>query len=611
MSSDTHPDPQADGEADSGNDRRSNRQILAIGSLAILTAAIGIGAYAMFGPNPAVPEGMLTATADDHEPSGYHQEGDLSAEPVMTASAVHINSRKHFTHSVSSTRSNGDRLFDRTLAVYNEADDLLMQRLGLALFEQLKQQKRFEQLHYLPAGDRLPDGQRLPDLFITLDRTDWEESGLPGNRHFTGTLQMTISDRFRRASQSYSSTLSPPKIEFRWRGELEYEADQTGIETSGARYQAVSNDIAGELAQKVNEAIDKLSEQYGVIETVPESFYVEYLPPPDFEFVDELNATRRIDGSGFMKHAVVIWETPDNLLPPQAISAVREALSDGAWRLPEGDQNEEYLRATSGSKVITVFRDDAGTFDPDAATRRQRMFVVYEHTMAEEAIHAGVRRLFDEEADESALLLFQRAWYEHPELVEEYFAEQQPSRADSWLQLAQLRKKSDPEAAREALLRAHALYRVIEQQSPTSAMKRLAEELGIEKLPGQISHEMIQRLGVGELPEDGEIELTVREDQPAPIWLGDREGEQQWLLLTPIRRHGIVPEQTLRLEVLKFQNRGWSRSDQTSGDLTDTDGPIHRFRLDRNDHLEFFSTPLPDQSGWLLTLRRPGGEHAD
>lgn len=590
------------GRAESPPSRsRSGRRIAA---LMVLTLAVGFGVYALFGPSPRVPEGVLIATADEAEAGGYRQDGEISEDAAIAANATKLQSTRNVTATSSTTSSGGARMFARTLAIYNLEDDLLMQRIGLAVFERLRDEGRFKQIQYLPAGERLPDGERLPELFVTLDKQSWEESGLLGNRRFKGEIAVTASDQFRRSSHSYNTNLSPPQVQYRWRAEINYTATQTGIETSGARYQAVSRDLAKEIADRLTKLLDEITSKHGTPGELPEQFYPEYIEPPAFDFVAELDAEKLVDGPKLMSHTVAIWQTADDRTPTEVIAAVGRSLADAGWKLPDMERDQEYLRATDGTQVVVVFRDhDGGLVAGENADTPTRMFVVYRRDMSAADIHAAVGKMFEDGADESALVMFQNAWHRHRDLVDEYFTKHTPIEAASWLQLARLRKESDPDAAREALLRANALQWIVHQESPDSSMKKLAEELGMEELPQQISQEMMKILGLGELRSPGEVEVTVRENEPAAICLGNDGGKQSWLLLTAIRRPGIHPERTLRIQMLMLGEGSWSRSDQTGGDLTIPGRPVHTQQLGGGQELQIFSEPT-DDGRYRLTLHR-------
>ncbi|WP_164103209.1 hypothetical protein [Candidatus Laterigemmans baculatus] len=575
---------------------------------ALLTLAVSCGLYVLFGPKPRTAEGVVVATADEAKASGYRQEGEISDSWGVEAAATKLESTRNVMAAHSSASSGGDRMFARTLAIYNLDDDLLMQRVGLEVFERLRDSGKFERVQYLPAGKRLPDGERLPEAFLTLDKREWNESGLPGNRRFEGKILVTASDRFQRSSHSYQNTLSPPQLSYRWRAEIDYTATQLGIETSGARYQAVSRDLAKEITERLTKLLDEKISEHGVPGELPEPFYPEYVEPPAFDFLAELKAEKWIDGPLFMAPVVAVWQTPAVRVPSEVLAIVSRSLAEADWDIPESISEGNYLRATKGNQVFEVFRENDGHYvaGEDAEAPRS-MYLVYHRGMGVKELDEAVRRLFEERADESVLVMFQNHWYRHQELVEEYFSDQAPTTAESWLQLARFRKKRDPDAAREALLRANALQWVFHHKSADSSMKKLAKDLGIERLPQDISPEMMEALGFSDLREPGELELTVRENQPAAIGLGEDDEGQRWLLLTPIRRHGVHPERSLRIQMLTLRKGGWSQSDQTGGDLTKHDSRALTHRLGDGDELQVFSDPLDDDR-YRLTLQRTAPE---
>src|SRR5690606_20832843 len=112
-------------------------------------------------------------------------------DPLLAANAIKLESRRSVAASSSISHSGGNRLFDRTLVICNRDDSLLMQRIGLAVFEGFRDTGRFQQVRYLPVGEIPPVGQRLPEIFITLDNSAWKESGLPVKRQYEGKFLVT------------------------------------------------------------------------------------------------------------------------------------------------------------------------------------------------------------------------------------------------------------------------------------------------------------------------------------------------------------------------------------------------------------------------------------
>lgn|GEM_PF-3150592 len=601
---DTMPPDEMPPDESGPHDMSTGRRLAMIFLLIVVVLAIGLGAYAMFGPAPRVPEGMLTATAEDGGNS-YRVEGEISEKPSVAATATQLESNISSSSTSSSASSSGDRLFDRTLAIYNLGDDLLMKRVGLAVFEKLRDEGRFDQIRYLPAGEHLPWGERLPDLFITLDRKSWEEGGLPGSRTFKGTFAVSLCDRFRRSSHGYHGSTTPPQLQLRFDADINYKAKQTGIESSGARYQAVSRDLAKEIVKQITKVLDEQKEKYGTVGELPDLLYPEYIAPPEFDFIDELNAEKLIDGPAFMRHAIAFWQVPDDRPAKEVVKIVRDALASDEWKVPDDEQEREFLRASKDSRVVIVFRQNDGRFvSGEDADVPKPMFIAYTHGQSYDQIREVVASLLDEGVDESVLLMFQNSWYTNRDRIVEYFQDHPPTQSDTWLQLARLWKKTDPDAARDALLRANALRRVMQQENASSSMKKLAEELGMEELPQRFSHELIQSLGFEDLSEPREIEVVIRKDELKAIWVGDQDDEQHWLLLTPVHKPGDPPTRTLRAQWIELRDGGWSRSDGTSGDLTDTEFPVYQRLVRKGTRIRIFSEPLEDGRSYRLRIER-------
>lgn len=583
---------------------RGRRMALIAGAAAVLAMA-GFGLFAVFIPTPQVPAGILTATAAEGGPGGgYGQDGEVTSDPLLAANATELESRRNVAASSSISHSGGNRLFDRTLVICNRDDGLLMQRIGLAVFEGFRDTGRFQQVRYLPAGEIPPVGERLPEIFITLDNSEWKQSGIPVKRQYKGKFLVTACDRIDRSSHYYQHTLSPPQLQFRWRAEIDYSAEQTGIETSGARYQAVSRDLAVEIVEQLTKFLDDAAGKYGAAGDIPADFYPQYAAPPEFDFLSEMGAEKLVDGPAFMRPTVAVWQTPEDRIPREVVSGVRAALAEAGWKLPAADPDDGYLRATSNGQVLEVFRQNDGWNAGDRdADSKERVFIAYTRSMSEDEMDAAVDQMFSRGADERVLLMFQDHWHRHRDAVEAYFAERSPVDAASWLQLARLKEKSAPDAAREALLRANALRWIFHQEAPDSSMEKLAEELGLEALPRNVSQEMIELLPVSRLDAAGEQTLVAHAGAPAAIWLGETDGRQTWLLLT-LRSRGAHPGLDLRINQVRLGDGSWSRSEQT---LTKPDPSMvweHRYHLGAGDRIEIACEPDDDKEAYRLTVRR-------
>ncbi|EMI18196.1 hypothetical protein RMSM_04887 [Rhodopirellula maiorica SM1] len=561
--------------------------------------------YATFIPSPRVARGVLSVTADDASDNGYRQVGEVSDQAALSANAVTLEASHNVSTVSTSSSSNGARFFARSLAIYNEGTHLLMERVGLDVFETLRDQERFDTLHYVPAGERLADGGPLPEVFVTLNMKSWKEQGLPGHKTYDGELVVTLGNQYRGSSHHYSTNTTPPQVSFRSQMKIEYHATQTGFETSGARYQAVSRDIAKEIVKRFGKLLDDMAEKHSVPGNIPDAFYPTYVPPPAFDFVEVLKAEKRVDGHLFMSPTEAVWQVTNGGSTQDTIATVIESLRKLGWDVSDNNSQNDYLRATHGNEVVTVFSENDGLGASLVDEQKQpSVFVVYRRSMSEKSFAEAIKQLIQSDASESTLLMFQQRWYRYPEQIGQFFEKHHPTHPDTWLQLARLHKTSDPEAAIQALLKATALQRITAQQSANTSMKKLAEELGMEELPKQISDATITSLGLNKLTSPGELELMLSDDGQAIIYLGERKDRQTWLLLTPAPKRGSGAERPLRIQTFQLGKGVTSRSTQTVGDLTTEQERIYATRAGKNDSLNISSVPAPEPGRYRLKLQR-------
>jgi hypothetical protein len=294
------------------------------------------------------------------------------------------------------------------------------------------------------------------------------------------------------------------------------------------------------------------------------------------------------------------------------VATVRSELDPAESRMSDANAKAGYLRATNGTAVLTVFREDDGTIRLDEpADAPAKMFVVYTRFMTIDDTDAAIAKLLDQGGNESVLVLFQDAWYRQRDRIDEHFRAHPPTDPDSWKTLAQLRKKNDPDAARDAVVRAAALHKLFRQEAPDSSLKQLAKDLGIEELPSLLSEQMIHELGLPELREPGEIQLSLTLNQQTAICLGNEGEEQLFLLLTPIQQRGVHPELTLRVQHVRLQDSSWSRSEQTGGDLKKpgvllySDIIHHR---NTNENVNVLSAATQVEGRYTIIVRRNNNE---
>jgi hypothetical protein len=86
---------------------------------------------------------------------------------------------------------------------------------------------------------------------------------------------------------------------------------------------------------------------------LPEQFFPASVEPPDFEFLNALEAEKRVDGRQFMRSTVAVWRVAGDREPQDVVALVRQSLADTGWNVPEENNEGACLRTTDG-------RQDAG-----------------------------------------------------------------------------------------------------------------------------------------------------------------------------------------------------------------------------------------------------------
>lgn len=389
---------------------RRRTLVMAVGGLSL------VAVYVMFLAPPNVPHETVTAVRDPSGRTGYRQEGH-----VENGGFGFRFTRLDASHQVSSTSSTGtsqhDRVFARTVAIYNLDDSLLMQRVGVALFAALRDAGRFESVTYLPFGESLPAGETLPDLFVTLDLGAWEENGLPGFRRFDGDIVATFGDRLRRSRFHLFEDLDPPRAEFSWVSAVRYNASQVGIESSAVRYAAVGQEIAEQIAAKMEKVLSDLETRQGEAPQLPESFYPSYVAPPAIALLDGLAAEKLVDGSSLMAPTIAVWRTEPVSTPSEALAAAADALQRDGWSVRE-KLELGVVYASRAEQILEVFVEEAPEHEPQrgqlvsirqpsrAGGQPARLFIIFVRKMPADAIRTSLAEWLATDASAEALAMF-------------------------------------------------------------------------------------------------------------------------------------------------------------------------------------------------------------
>jgi hypothetical protein len=256
--------------------------VLATGAVTLL--AVG---WLLWGTTPVLPDGPLVARRG--EDGKFKVEGTLSGSGLNgRLNALKVKQSR--TTVSSHSTSDGTAVLARTVALFNLSDSLFGQRLGYDLFQKLQGTGRFREVRYLPHGESLPDGERLPDLFATIEVLDLKEGGIAPSTTLDAKVRVTLSDQYERSSHSVLGNLTPPSLQFRWDSTVECQAKNVGIETGSAKYAGVSEDLTKDIAKELGDYLDKQVADIGELSEPSPEFLPDYQPLEGLEFLRSLNA---------------------------------------------------------------------------------------------------------------------------------------------------------------------------------------------------------------------------------------------------------------------------------------------------------------------------------
>lgn len=576
--------------------RRGTAVFVAAGVLSLLIVVILCG-------RPPRAKGPLRSLRDAD--GKLQQSGDLSGSSGVAAKVTLLNANQGMTASTVSSSTNGATVHANSVAIYILSDHPLIERVGLQLFDMVKTTGPFQEVQYFPYKTRLPDGSRLPDLFVTLDVSKWYETGVPGRVKYDGVILMTVGKEIARSNESVHDSYSVSRVDFHSRASLKYEATQTGLETAAAKYQTVGEDIAKGLAKTLTKDVQDLVDKYGRVPDLPAEFFPAYQAPPRWKFLVTLAAEKLVDGSRLMSPTYATWRVVTKRPPAEFWPLVLQELGETGWTLPEwsAEKLPESIRATQGADWCRVFPERRDVFDMPSDKPVSEWRYVISLERREQDLARMVRVLLDAHPTESQLLFLQNQWHLERERVAAFFQQHPPTSTDSMIILAEWLAKTDREAARALVLKANTLRKLTGDDSIKSRLETLQKTLEMDGLPTELTEDELSALQLSELRSPGELTLTAKPQQTVRIWLGPSKEGLHFLELKVVT---VVAQTGCRLRVrsLNIQEHGRSWSESTAEPVTDNGRPQHTVGIPHSGRVEVFSRLLPESNQVELRLRR-------
>ncbi len=504
----------------------------------LLTLLLLVG-YVCYGPRPQVARGVLTAHTTEDGKSVT--TGEITAKPTLSAQATAVKS--NVSAFTSTTTSNSDQAvsLQRTIAIFNQSDHLLMERTGLALFEGLRARNKFDTVQYVPYGQSLPVGQDVPDILVVLDMPTLKESGLPGSRRYQAEITLRFGREYAHGNHYTQSLATPPVVQMQGEHRVEYDAQQTGLETSGAQYTAVSQDLAKKLLDALLKPYEK-----AVTASLPDKsriteFYPAFEGTPDLPVLKRLQAQLQLQGPRFMEPCTAAWIFRSAASADELQAEFTRDLPEADWKTHQRSEPGQPFACTwtHGVETITVLADArrmSVRAAPDAASI-PIYAILYRKTMSIDAAQSAFRALLDREPTTTELLPFAQYWFLERDRMQTLFREHPPVNVSALLRLAEWEQQAGyDEAARNFLLRAHTLDRLVGKGRHETQLKTLAKSLGQLQLPKEFDPAIIATLGFIDLRTIPEATVTVRSGEERILWVAGDEKEQKLLTVSLSRR---------------------------------------------------------------------------
>jgi hypothetical protein len=511
-------------------------------------------------------------------------DGDTSADGARLKSHLgKLNARNSTSMVSAESHANPAFLATNRLLILNQSDHLLIARVATSLLDQLKQDSPFTEIDYFPLGEQPDVGGPAPDLYLTLDLTSIDESGLIGRDL---NAQVTAHFGTSLAASNYNShdNQSPPVVSMRADIGIDHESELLGVESSAAKYTLQGDDIAKQISKYILDKLKKLREKNGALPEMPLALYPDWTVEPNFAFLDRLQVTRLSGFHGLMLHNESLWRYQPTGDPIETVTAIRDELLADGWKEDNFyDRSAEHfsLQMSKGDKTLGVFPKmkvsvhnhqshitEAGAATTEAS--RLTHFVRYRHRQSLAEIRSVVDELFAaDRPDINLLLAMQSNWQgeQHSRAIS-LIEERGVRSTDAWLLVARsYSKRKDVEGTRRALACCRFLAKTMTNAGDVDQkIRKIAKEHDIdEKQLGKPDKSLLNRLGFVALDLESAPtgSTTACYGEPAGAYLIDEDGK---LTMVAYTIEKLPQDNRYRITTLEATggSRSWTTREQAS-----------------------------------------------
>jgi hypothetical protein len=512
---------------------------------------------------------------------GANGEFPAQGAAGFQAHAGQIRSQNNLLSSSASGSGDRARVACRSLVLACGSDHLLAQRAAAGVFQQLQKLPDLETITYLPPGERLAVGSRLPDLYLTLELNSLAESGLIDH---VVDAQLVLRGGISAIDDNHTTIndLTPPVVEFTWQARLDHHSTTREVASSAARYKLVADDIASQLATAFVKFLADLKKQKGVLPELPPVFYPAFEPLPSLP-LEGFEPSVVVSGHGLLRRNETVWKCRAARPLAEVLVDMHKRLTEAGYRGEPPGKDSRSIRLADGTSEVAVIGPGAqGQSDFGGPVAQGTTFhVKYQRARTADDRQRGVAQLFTDDAPLDLLLLFEDAWTtQQCATMLARLTSRPPATADLGLTVASLeRRVGHDDAARNALRRAVALLCIErEPESLRPSIKALAKQLGDETIADQPADvALLRELGFVEVTAHGATPDVEFGPEGAANYFAAGESTP-WIVSLQAVREGSNPGGPYALSFVRSESgmRSWTSGQAISETVPATSAVQHR-----------------------------------
>ena len=532
-----------------------------------------------------------------------------SSRKAADDSPAMLNIGKTETHSsmssaTTSSASENSTFSARRVLLFSDNPHPLCRKIVAHLEQQLKDSPFIKQLQLTDQPYINTNGGPAPDLFLTVDLAELEQSGIVSST-MKALVTASLGNTPWQSSYYTSDATTAPLVSFEWKASIDSETTFTGVRTD--RYADAARSIADDLAKNILKQIEEFAGKYPALPELPREFYGPYQPVADLDCLKEFHARRVGSFSGLFTHNETFWSFSTATNPVPQLEGIARQLEAAGWNITGNQMTNSWdhrIAASNGDARLEIFRQRNERMSLSHSDKPPAHFdfvAHYRKPFAREEREAALEKLFTTSASVETLLPFVNTLTKEQRGKFYELAEKSPGTSpQACFQLAQhyLTQKHTNDAV-HLLLRTKALATTLKDAtSLNSSIEAMVKKISPKKeVKLEITPDLCRELGFLELTNLAKaIEQRRGFGQPLIFFAPGNRGVKIFALTVSAPEKGAYPW-------LFVEAEEGMRSTSSSSFTPDNQGEWqHAISFDKQT-LSLIVVPAPDKKQVKFTIR--------